>query len=197
MQEQPPALSPEEVAHLSAREYAQLGQPQTVRVFGILHVVFGVFGVLMILWTLYVTVVGNPFMALAGNTPQTQMQTDLEREMMGYTVVSTAVFALITVLILIAGTLLLKGRKSALKFSNAYAWLSIGTKIINLSVYFLYVQPMTEDVMSSHAYGMAGVQTTIIVVTLISILASMIYPVLTLVLLNRPMVKTWFDNQPA
>lgn len=197
MQEQPPALSPEEVARLSAREYAQLGQPQTVKVFGILHLVFGGFGVLMILWTLYVSFVGNPFMRLAGNTPQAQMQADLEREMMGYALVSTAVLALITVLILIAGILLLKGRKSALKYSNAYAWLSIGTKIINLLVYFLYVQPMTEDVMNSHTYGMAGVQTTIIVVTLISMLASMIYPSLTLVFLNRPKVKTWFANQPA
>lgn len=197
MQEQPPALSPEEVARLSATQYAYLGQPQTVKVFGILHVVFGVFGVLMTIWTLYVTLVGNPFLALAGNTPQVQMQTELEREMMGYTLVSTAVFALITALILIAGTLLLKGRKSALKYSNAYAWLSIGTKIINVFVYFLYVLPMTEDVMSSPAYGMAGMQTTMIVVTLLIIFISMIYPVLTLVLLNRPQIKTWFANQPG
>ncbi len=201
MQEQPPALSPEEVARLSATQYANLGQPQTVKVFGILHVVFGVFGVLMTLWTLYVTFVGNPFLGLAGNTPQMRAQTELEKAMMGYTLVSTAVYALITVLILIAGTLLLKGRKSALKYSNGYAWLSIGSKVISAITYFTYVLPMSRDIImtSSSSAGMASTSMELVMITtfLITLVISVIYPILTLVLLNRPKVKTWFANQPG
>lgn len=201
MQEQPPALTSEEVAHLSAREYVHLGQPQTVKVFGILHLVFGGFGVLMTLWTLYVTLVGNPFLGLAESPSQAQAQAALEKEMMGYTLVTTAVDVLITVLILIAGTLLLKGRKSALKYSNSYAWVSIASKVISAITYFTYVLPMSREtiIASSSGAGMGALSMEIImIVTFLTILVlSIIYPILTLVLLNRSKVKTWFANQPA
>jgi amino acid permease len=186
---------------LSATQYAHLGQPQTVKVFGILHVVFGVFGVLMTLWTLYVTLVGNPFLALSGSTPQMRAQTELESELSGYTLVSTAIYILITVLILIAGTLLLKGRKSALKYSNCYAWLSIAYKVISVIVYFTYVLPLSREIImtSSTSAGMAASSMEVMMISIFlgTIVISIIYPILTLVLLNRPKVKNWLANQPG
>lgn len=201
MEQQPPPLTPEEVAHLSAKEYAHLGQPQTVKVLGILHLVFGAIGTLMIIWTLYVTFVGNPFLAFAGKSPEMLMQQKLEKEMMGVTLMSTALYALITVIILIAGVLLLKGRRSALKYSNSYAWLSIASKFINLVVYFLYVAPMSQEMMraSASSAGMASTSMEIFMTgTMVGVFVlGLIYPILTLVLLNRPVIKTWLANQPS
>jgi hypothetical protein len=199
--EQPPPLSPEEVAHLSAKDYAHLGQPQTVKVFGIIHLIFGGYGVLMLLWTLVIIFYGNPLLALTGNTPEMQAQENLQKEMMGYTIVSTAVFALLTVIIIMAGMFLLKGRKRALKYSNWYAWLSIASKIMNVIVSFVYLLPMTREMIttSSSSAGLPASSMEIVMTSSLvgTFILGIIYPILSLILLNRPNVKTWFDNQPA
>lgn len=82
MEQQPPPLTPEEVARLSASEYAQLGQPQTIKIFGIIHLILGGLGVLMLLWSLVIIFYGNPFLALTGNTPQAQAQESFQNETM-------------------------------------------------------------------------------------------------------------------
>jgi hypothetical protein len=53
MEEQPPPLTPQEIAVLQAAQYAGLGQPQTVMVFGIMHVVFAGFGLLGGAWAYF------------------------------------------------------------------------------------------------------------------------------------------------
>lgn len=200
MQEQPPALSPEEVAHLSATQYNHLGQPQTVKVFGILHLIFGGYGVLMLVWSLIVIIFGNPFLKLSGSSPEMDMQAKLQADMIGFTIAATGIYFVVTALIVIAGILLLKGRKSALKWSNGYAWSSIAYKLFSLAYTLLVVIPMTQEMMTttpgSHALT-GGVESIMIGTILVSFLIPLIYPVLSLILLNRPNVKTWLANQPA
>lgn len=200
--EQPPPLTPEEVARLSANEYVHLGQPQTVKVFGILHLIFGGFGALMVAWNLVVLIFGNPMLKLMGNSPQLQMQTTLESEMKAYTLFGVLVLMILTALILNAGVLLLKKRKNALKWSNYYAWSSIATKLINLVISIVVIMPMTQKVMSAltpassgAAFGAIG--PMMIVSIVVGFIVTLIYPILTLVLLNRPNVKTWLANQTA
>ncbi len=202
MEQQPPPLTPEEVAHLSAVEYVNLGQPQTVKVFGILHVIFGVFGVLMVAWSLVVIIFGNPMLKLMGNSPQVQIQTRLEAEMLPYTLVGLVVMIILTALILIAGFLLLKQRKNALKWSNYYAWSSIATKLINLVISISYIVPLTQKAMSAttppSSGAIFGAMGPMMILSLVVGFAfSLVYPVLTLILLNRPFVKTWFANQQS
>lgn len=199
--EQPPPLTPEEMSQLSSKEYAQLGQPQVVKVFGILHLVFGAYGILVSLWTLFVIIAGNPFLKFSGNTPDVQIQTQLEADMIGYTIVSTGLYMIVTALIMIAGVLLVKGRKNALKWSNYYAWTSIFTKIINIIATVFYILPMTKEIMNEVAPAggplMGTMEIWMTVSMIVVSVVPLVYPVLTLILLNRPYVKTWFTNQPS
>lgn len=66
--------------------------------------------------------------------PKVEMQTKLQADMMSYTIGSTALAVWVTALMIVAGILLLKGRKSARKWSNCYAISSISVKIINMVV---------------------------------------------------------------
>jgi hypothetical protein len=200
--EQPPPLTPQEISEFAGSEYAQLGQPQTVKVFGIMHLIFGGIGVLMVLWSLFVLIAGNPFLKLAGNSPQVEMQTKLQADMMSYTIASTALTVWVTGLMIVAGILLLKGRKSARKWSNCYAISSIAVKIINMVVQVVYVLPMMQKMISGMAPGAAGpgvgaMESVMLASMIVTAVITLIYPVLTLILLNRPNVKTWFANQPA
>lgn len=101
-----------------------------------------------------------------------------------------------------AGVKLVKGKRDALKFSNGYAWLSIASKIINLVVSFVYILPKTDVLMPAPAPGSpgmpaSGMETIMIATFIATFVVGIIYPILSLVLLNRPGVKTWLENQPA
>jgi len=202
--EQPPPLTHQEVSELSGKEYAHLGQPQTVKVFGILHVVFAGFGVLGSIWGLYVAVAGNPFLGLGASTPamraQVEAEAAMQEQLLPFTFGSTALTLVITGLMLVAGILLLKKRKSGLKWSNRYAWTSLVGKVINTIMIFVFIFPATKEMTTQMSKGspmptgaMEGIMLGSMVV---GVLISCVYPILTLILLNRPNVKTWFANQP-
>jgi hypothetical protein len=55
-------------------QYAQLGQPQTVKVFGIMRVIFAGFGLLGAVWSIFVIVVGNLFFYFIPQTPEIAAQ---------------------------------------------------------------------------------------------------------------------------
>lgn len=201
MQDQPPPLSPEEVVSLSSAEYAQLGSPQTVKVFGILHLVFGGLGAAGAIWALWISFFGNPIIKLMGNTPQAQMQIALQEKMQGVTIVSTLIMLVVTFLILYAGMALLKNRRNAVTWSNRYAVASIIQKMINIVLGLIYTVPLTKEMMAGAGAppGLATgfMETIAIASTIGGGLISCVYPALALILLNRPVVKSWFANQPA
>lgn len=49
-----PPLTPQDIAVMQVAHYAQLGQPQTVKVFGIMRVIFAGFGLLGAVWSIFV-----------------------------------------------------------------------------------------------------------------------------------------------
>ena len=146
--EQPPPLSPEEVSNLAGAEYAQLGQPQTVKVFGILHIAFAAFGLLSSIWTIFISVAGNPFLNLSAANPAAQAQAKaqlaMEKQMLPATVAMTVLTVIIAALMLTAGIKMLKKRKDGLKWSNRYAWTSLFGKAINLVVAITISIPATK-----------------------------------------------------
>lgn len=202
--EQPPPLTPEEVSELAGKEYAHLGQPQTVKVFGVLHVVFAGLGLLGAIWGLYVAIAGNPFTSFGPSTPamqaQAQAEAAMQKTLLPLTLGSTALTLVITALMFTAGILLLKKRKSGLKWSNRYAWTSLVGKVINAVMIFAFVFPATKEMTEQMTKGSplpTGVMEAIMLGSMVvGVVISSIYPILTLVLLNRPNVKTWFANQP-
>jgi|AntRauTorckE6833_2_1112554.scaffolds.fasta_scaffold10430_2 hypothetical protein len=202
--EQPPPLSPEEVSRHAESEYAQLGQPQAVKVFGILHVIFASFGIISVVWAIVASFAGNAFFAFGSKSAaaqaQMQAQAEMQEQLLPATVISTILTAVIAALMLYAGILLLKKRRDALKWSNRYVWTSLAGKAANLVMFFIFTVPATKEMM--HAAGgtpggpgMRHLDTIMLVSGVVGILISCIYPVLTWILLNRPKTKAWFANQ--
>lgn len=197
--EQPPPLTPEDI---SAYQQHDIGQPQTVKIFGIFHLILGVFGAVMSLWNFVILFVGNPFDAFLPKTAemakQQQLQADMEAEMLPSTIVSSVFYVLITVLIIVAGIKLLKRRKDGLKWSNRYAVVSLVTKGISILLAFIYVIPamrkMYEDsTVSSGGIDMGGIMTAGV---LIAMIVGCVYPALVLIVLNRAKTKEWFAARP-
>ncbi|MEP2776760.1 MAG: hypothetical protein ABJQ29_11230 [Luteolibacter sp.] len=200
--DQPPPLTPEEIAAAQATNYSQIGEPQTVKIFGILHLVFGAFGVFSVVSGLIVIFIGNPFTALLPQTPelaaQAQAQAEMEKQMLPMNVVVTCLTIVVTFLIITAGITLLKKRRSALKWSNRYAISSIILKIITAILTVTVTYPAMKEFMTppSAAGSHGAFEAGMIGGMLIGVLIPVIYPILALVLLNRPNTKDWFASRP-
>ena len=204
MEPQPPSLTPQDIAAMQAAQYADLGQPQTVKVFGIMHVIFAAYGLLMSVWTVFVLVVGNPFEKMFPQTPQMEAQVKaqaaMEEGMMPMTVISTVLTVIVAAIMLKAGILLLKKRGSGLRWSNRYAWSSLASKVVHIVLTFIYTVPAMEQMAAVTAGGVmpAGQMEMIMVGTmLVTFVVMSSYPIITLILLNRPKTKEWFANRPG
>ncbi len=181
-----------------------LGQPQTVKIFGIMHVVLAGYGILMSAFALVIAFTGNPILKLMPKNPamaaQVQMQAEMQEKMMPASIISTVVTIIIAILMLIAGIKLLKKRKDGLKWSNRYAWTSLVGKVANLVLAFVFTIPLTKEMMGAMSGGSAampgGIDAIVIASTIFGVIIMCVYPVLSLVLLNRPRTKQWFAAQP-
>lgn len=203
MEQQPPPLTPQDIAAIQTSQYAELGQPQTVKVFGIMHVIFAGYGLLMAVWTVFVLVVGNPFENMFPKTPQmdaqAKAQAAMQEDMMPMTVISTVLTVIVAAIMLRAGILLLKKRGSGLRWSNRYAWSSLASKVVNIVMTFIYTVPAMKQMAAVTAGGVMPVgqmEMIMIGTMLMTFVVMSAYPIITLILLNRPKTKEWFSNRP-
>lgn len=200
--DQPPPLSPEEIAARQTAEFANTGQPQSVKIFGIMHLVFGAYGVLATLLAIVAMIGVNPFLALMPKTPgasvQMEQQAAMQTEMLPMTIVNTIIAIATTAFIITAGILMLKRRRNGLKWSNRYAWTSLLGKVVGIVLTIIYTIPMMKEITSGGSSpGMPGAMENVMLGSMIfGILLTCIYPILSLVLLNRPKTKEWFAAQP-
>lgn len=189
---------------MQTAQYAELGQPQTVKVFGIMHVIFAGFGLLMSIWVVFVMVVGNPFLHLMPQTPemvaQAKAQAAMEESMLPMNIISTALTVLVAAIMLRAGLLLLKKRRSGLQWSNRYAWASLASKVVNIVLALIYTMPAVKEMTSmpgaTSALPPGQMEMIMIGSMILTIVAMSAYPIITLILLNRPKTKEWFANRP-
>lgn len=182
--------------------YPLVGEPAVVKVFGILHLVFAGLGIFGAAWGLFIVFAGNPFLKLAPATPQMQAQIDMRTKLDPMTLATNGLSLLIAVPMIVAGIQLLKNRKTALKWSNLYAYASLGVKAITLVLVVLFVVPsMTEvgkTLLPSSSPGGENIMGSVMAGAAIGgVIVSCIYPILTLILLNRPRVKAWFAQLPG
>jgi hypothetical protein len=201
--EQPEPLTPQEIAAMQAAQYGETGQPQTVKVFGILHVLLGAYGVFGLILGIFAMAGMNPFLAFMPKTPeaaaQMEQQAAMQKEMMPATVIAIILSVATTYLILRAGILMLKRRRDGLKWSNRYAWVSLVGKVFGAVVAVLYTFPMVQETMASTPGAKtmpAAMESVMIGSMVVGVLIPFLYPILTLVLLNRPATKEWFANRP-
>jgi len=202
MEQQPPPLSPQEIAARQSGEYAHIGQPQAVKILGIMHVIFAGLGFLGLVWTVFLLTVGNPVFLFMPKTPemvaQAKAQEAMQSQIMTVTIASSVLTLVIGALMLAAGILLLKKRKSGLKWSNRYAWTSLAGKAVNVVLGFAFTMPVAKESLKTTSGSLpAGAPEAIFIGSMVlGIVLASIYPILTLVLLNRPSTKAWFANQP-
>lgn len=204
MEPQPPSLTPQDIAAMQTAQYADLGQPQTVKVFGIMYVILAVYGFGALVLGVITALVGNPVYNFMPKTPeltkQMAMEAQMQDQMRVATVVALVIALVLAVLILIAGIKLLQKRRGGLVWSNRYAWASLAGKAITLVLTFVYTIPAMREIAGDPALPAAAqsmIQTSIAVGMVVGVVGTCIYPILTLILLNRPKTKEWFANRPG
>lgn len=180
--------------------------PPAVKVFGILHLVFAGLGVISSIWALFIAVVGNPFLKISGLNQQMdeqmRAQIAMQEKINPVSITSSILALFVAVPMVVAGVLLLKERKQALKWSNAYACSSLGAKTVNLVLTVTILVPAMQEMMRGimKSTPMPGQASDVMSLTMAGsaiggVLVSCIYPILTLVILNRPATKEWFAGR--
>lgn len=201
--EQPPALTPEQLAQAQAGAtgHPQIGEPQTVKIFGILHLVFGAYGVFSVLSGIVVIFFGNIFIKFLPQTPEIaaelQAQAEMNDKLLPLNITSALLMAVVTALIITAGITLLKKRRSGLKWSNYYAISSILAKIVIAILTVTISLPVMTEMMRAEGVDSRAIEIGMLGGSLIGVIIPVAYPVLTLILLNRPTTKNWFANRPG
>ncbi len=179
--------------------------PPVVKVLGILHLVFAGFGLLGAVWGLFIAIIGNPFMKLMPATPQMSAQWEaqlaMQEKIKPFTLTSTALSLLVAIPMIIAGIKMLGKRKDGLKWSNIYAVSSLGAKAVNLVLTFAILIPAMQEMSKGMMGGtrLPGSAETImggfmVGGAIVGVILTCVYPLLTLVLLNRAAPKAWFAS---
>ena len=179
-------------------------KPGTLTTFGVIHLVMAGLGIATVLWG--TAAQGNPNMFM-GADEQNPME-ELMHEVAWATWLSHGFMLILAVLLIISGIKMLKGKRDALRWSNRYAWASLGTKFASFVIALLFVAPVFRragEVMMQQIgqevgavpgmdAGLGWVSTLMVVLAVITPVIACVYPVLVLMLTNRQPVKDWLAN---
>lgn len=179
-------------------------QPQSIKVFGVLHLVFGGIGLFLLLYAIAQLAMPDVFiqMSAAGDENMVKFQEDLQQRLFIPSLISVAISAVLSVLIIRAGLMLVKAKKGADKASHLYAWASIAGKAVALVLALLFTIPATTELVDVMIAGQTtgGVPDPILQQTMgitkvmmsvsgvLSPIVMCLYPVLSLVLLKKTAV---------
>jgi hypothetical protein len=179
-------------------------EPKRIRVFGIIHIVFGgmgllhsVFGAAMMFaqeWFTRLTTQGQPEELI-------ELQLRIQKEMAVSSWISLAIGVVVSILILRAGIGLVRRKKAGLRAANTYAWVSLAAKVVTIIIFFLLVNPLLirifdemidpSDATARTVLGAMKVTTT--VAGMITPVIAAIYPLVSLVMLNKQEVKDYLE----
>ncbi len=205
---------------MSASNLSPSQSPRTpvIQVFGLLHLTFGILGILfaglflvsmafqekITEWSF--TVNSNGSSAEEVKAMQEIMMT-FNKAVQPLTLYSSASLFLLGLILIISGRKLIKSQKAGLKWSNRYAWLSILSKIVlaafSVSIMYRHLPPYMTGMMSLEAGGlpqqeMDEIMEVIIHFTVLGTalfyLATCLYPILALILLNKKTAVSSFEE---
>lgn len=162
-----------------------------IQVFGIMHLVFGILGILGALLTIVTSLIGNASMAGAGMIDPASMNA-LE-DAKHWSLIDAGIKVVMGIILIFSGIKLLKFRFQGLRLSNAYSFLSIGHKAYALFLFLFVTWPIMQNMyanMPGMDENMAAIaQKGGMVGGVVVIILGLIYPILALILLNRDHVK--------
>ena len=180
-------------------------EPKRIKVFGVLHIVFGALGLLGLVAVLVMSAAQEALMKLAtsggsGMDEYTRISLEVTKKLNSMSLVGAVFGAILAVLLLISGISLVKIRAKGVVWSNRYAWASIALKFVALLLFFLVTKPMLDGILDPYMAEADGVLKTQLSMLkwsqaiggVLSPFLMAIYPILALILLNRPVVKNFF-----
>jgi hypothetical protein len=181
-----------------------LGEPPAVKAIGIMHLVFAGYGILGGLSGLFFTIFGNPILKILPHTPQVtaqlHKQEQMQQTMAPINITMGILSCLVAIPMIIAGIRILKQRRDGLPWSNIYAVSSLGAKMINLILSITIMIPAMTVMAPSMPHAPTMIKTIFTSFATIGALGAILitcaYPVITLVILNRPACKQWFASRP-
>ena len=183
-------------------------EPKRIKIFGIIHIVFGgmgllrsVFGVIMMFFQEWFTRLTSE--AQGQSEELVELQIQMQRDLAPFSWISLGVGIVVSILVLRAGLALVRRRKTALKSSNTYVWASIFAKALGFVLFFVVVGPILnqtfEGLIDPSISGATTVINTMKITTMVAgvviPLVAAIYPVMTLIMLNKPDVKEFLNQQ--
>ena len=132
-----------------------------------------------------------------------ELQVEMTERMETYTWITWGITCIIGVLLLKAGIGLVRKKKESVAASNLYAWTSIGMKVVMLILFLTMALPvlneMFEGWVDSSVPGaeamLMTMRITMAVTGVVVPALGAIYPILALVMLNKPVVWDFFKVQ--
>jgi hypothetical protein len=176
-------------------------EPKRIQVFGVLHMVFGGLGLAGTLGSVVMMQFQSAMLKMTPTAPgmedYTRISLLVAEKLRPLTYIGAFFGLVLGILLLLAGISLVKRRASALKLSNGYAWTSLALKVVGLLLFFLVTKPLLDSLIDpamAAAEGMARTQFTILKFSnaiggILTPFLGAIYPIITLVMLNKPMVR--------
>ena len=175
-------------------------EPGRIKVFGIIHIIFGGLGLMNVIGGIGMQILQEPFIRLTNQGESEEMvalQMQMYREMALTTWISTVISVIVAVLVLRAGIALVKRRQSAVKASNVYVVASLVAKAAGVLLFCMVVMPVASGAMDSMLDEsipdvktiLAVIKVTMAVAGVLAPLLGAVYPLCALVMLNKPQVK--------
>ena len=155
--------------------------PVSIIVFGVLNIVFAIIGICGYAGNIVALVIES-----RGGAPNPVNELIYQHPFFGpFFKINIGLGSLVSILLLVAGILLLMNRRMGRTFSNAYGLYTIVTALIGVVMAFVlwpqFLEIPDQDGMPVGAISVWSV--------LVGNLINMIYPVLLLIFINRPRVK--------
>lgn len=180
--------------------------PTRIKVFGILHIVFAGIGMLgglfqagMLMFKSQIESWTNAGNSGVAADRQLEFQRAIEAASEPYNIPTIVLSFLLAAVMLVAGIALVRQSRSALKWSNGYAWSSIALKLATIALYLIVLLPAMnaqfDAMVGSSGMGkqetmvLNGMKIGMAVAGVVGPLMYCIYPILALVMLNKPVVK--------
>jgi hypothetical protein len=182
-------------------------EPGAIKTFGVLHLVIAGLGLVMLIFNTVATLFSKKIYSMQAdlsglNARMTDIQNAYISEMMPFTWASIAFSLILTVMLALAGIHLLKVRDKGRVLSLRYAWTSLAMKALLLLGTIIIVMPATKRMTEQMYEGipasaaMNGAMSGIMpAMQLLSVLATCIYPVVVLVMMNNATIKSYLKNR--
>jgi hypothetical protein len=171
-------------------------EPKRLKVFGVLHIVLGALGLVFTVLGLVMKQVAEKFGSDDPPEMFDQFQTDFSEAAGTFELVSTVLGVGVAVLMIVAGISLVRRRKNCLRLNSLYGWSSIASKVLTI-VLFVMLAPALNEVADKYLTDAPPDVKTLInafkigfmLMALLGSVLTAIYPMLALILLNKPVVK--------